>query len=268
MKNPSPLFPSFLISTLLLFSCSGNEENKTTTQTDTIANDTTFIPKEHPDSVRAAILKTVPKNVKPIFGYRFIIEGDFNGDEKKETLTEHYINTVTNKESAKFYDSTVTHEQLVALNYEKYPKSVLVCSDKKIDTSQVEWLDQLFGLAFLRNEGDLDGDGGDEISFVVFEGTFSIARTFCLWTYKKGEWKEYISFGIHEGELPVLPDENPEYTNKVSETDTTYINFKKELKAFPGFITKLGNGKIKIKTSSDESGNYIFREIDLSKLER
>src|SRR3990172_5954494 len=107
--QPSTIFPYILISILFLFSCSGNEENKTITQTDTTANDTTFIPKEHPDSVRAAILKTVPKDVKPIFGYRFVIDGDFNGDGKKEKLIEHFVSTNNNKEISKFYNGTVTY---------------------------------------------------------------------------------------------------------------------------------------------------------------
>ena len=44
-----------------------------------------------------SILKTIPKDIKPVFGYRFVISGDFDGDGLKEMLVEHYYSQLKTK---------------------------------------------------------------------------------------------------------------------------------------------------------------------------
>jgi hypothetical protein len=39
---------------------------------------------------------------RPVFGYRFVITGDFDGDGRKERLVEHYYSGIDNKETYKF----------------------------------------------------------------------------------------------------------------------------------------------------------------------
>lgn len=80
------------------------------------------------------ILKTIPKNIKPILGYRFMIKGDFDGDGKEEKLIEHFYSSIDNKESNKFYDGLENYEQLVALTIKKKPFSFVLSDNKQIDT--------------------------------------------------------------------------------------------------------------------------------------
>lgn len=276
MKKTFFPYPSFFIFTLLLlFSCNWDQENKSLTSNDSLPQDATFIPQVNADSLRAEILKTLPADYKTIFGYRFIIQGDFNGDGKKETLTEHYASSADGKETNKFYDSTINEDQFMALIHQKLSYVYLSCSDKKIDTLDLEAGEQVLGIAYLKNEGDLDGDGGDEISFVRDWADWSNMNSVSIYTLKKGLWKEYISFEIHESDLPDLPEHNPAYKNvppgmltRYYDADTTCSRLEKGLKEFKGLVVKAGNGKIKVNVYSGETGNYVEREIDLKKLER
>ncbi|MGG9961194.1 hypothetical protein [Ferruginibacter sp. SUN106] len=123
------------------------------------------------------ILKTIPKDIKPVFGYRFIISGDFDGDGKKEQLIEHFFSGVDNKETNKFYEGLSDYDQLVALTVKKDPVSFVLSDNKNIDTLGISSTSQLLGLSFLKNEGDLNGDGTDEVSYVVNWASWSSVNT-------------------------------------------------------------------------------------------
>ena len=84
---------------------------------------------------------------------RFSIRGDFDGDGFSENL----------------YESATT---LFSDNDELTPLR----------------LDGDLGVYFLINEGDLDGDGGDEISFMTVNRDFSNLNYFRIWTYKDTKW--------------------------------------------------------------------------------
>ena len=103
--------------------------------------------------------------LKPVFGYRFMITGDFDGGGKKETLTEHFFSGIDHKETYKFYENG-GYDTLLALNGKKKTYCFLSGSNKSIQPLTIATKQQL-GIAYLKNEGDLDGDGADEISYVV-----------------------------------------------------------------------------------------------------
>lgn len=216
-------------------------------------------------------LATVPKDAKPIMGYRFFINGDFDGDGKKETLTEHYISGVDGKETNKFYDSSVDYDQLVALTIKKEPISYITCGNKKIDTLFISDGGQLLGLSMLRNEGDLNGDGRDEISYIVNWADWSSVNSCHIYSYTKKGWRLLHTFEIRDWQLPDLPETQKIIglfgvvdINSTHGNDTINAFLEKEVKNFPGFISRIKKGLITVETFTVEA----FDVVDTIKLPR
>jgi hypothetical protein len=196
--------------------------------------------------------------LKPIFGYRFVIKGDFNGDGKTEILTEHFISGLDKKETNKFYDS-LDYDRLVDVIVKKYPISFVTCNNSLIDTLHID--DQIgsFGLSFLKNEGDLDGDGADEISYVVDWADWTSLNGCNIMTYKNKKWEKLYSIPIWEWQLPDLPNISNAYglfgiEGKVNmANDTLNRKLQEELENFPGFIKKIKTNIIQVRFRNDES---------------
>jgi hypothetical protein len=269
MKTPILIAVAFIT---LLFSCE-NIKNKsqevvnTVSKTDTLQLDTSKSKIHVGDS-----LWDIPKNIKPVFGYRFIISGDFDGDGKKEKLIEHYFSSLDNKETNKFYDSLTQYGQLVDLTISKKPYSFAVSDNKLIDTLHISSSIRQLGLAYLKNEGDLNGDGTDEISYVVNNADWSNLNTWHLMTFKNNRWQELYSFSIWDWQLPDLPETFNQYglfglEDKVINTsnDTVNLQLEKELNSFKGLVKKIKINKIRIDYRNDE-GEESSKVVNLKRL--
>jgi hypothetical protein len=204
-------------------------------------------------------LKTIPKNIKPVLGYRFILSGDFDGDGKKEKLIEHFFSGLDNKETNKFYDSLSDYDQLVALTIKKEPFSFVISDNKRIDTLHISSGGQLLGLFYLKNEGDLNGDETDEVSYVVNWADWSNLNTWHLVTYKNNKWTELYSFPIWDWQLPDLPETFNQYglfglEHKIINTKNDTINkrIEKKLMDFKGLVTKIKTNKIQVIYRNDQ----------------
>ena len=191
-------------------------------------------------------------DVKSIWGYRFHIKGDFNADGKQETFIEHFYSNRDHKETNKYFSGIDD----VWVLYDSVKKrdciSYLLCSNPKFDTIPVSGI---FGPIWLKNEGDLDNDGGDEISFVSSLPQQSSINQCHILSFKKGKWKEIYSFEIREWQIPPLPQGGKTYGSlgtdgnyMVGDNDSINKLFQKQFNAFPGFIKKLKHGKIKVHT--------------------
>lgn len=233
-------FPLILVS--LLSSCGSNDVAETSSTKDTLAPDT----------------NNSPGPLKPVFGYRFVLEGDFNGDGKKETLTEHYFSAKEGKETNKFYED-IPYDSLVGLTIKKEPSSFVTFSDHSLDTLFISDASQLLGIIFMKNEGDLDGDGGDELSYVIHWADWSNVNTCHLISWKKNKWVELYSFGMWEWQLPELPATSRayslagQYDLAVTGSDSITQVMEQEMNAFPGLIRKIGENKIEVLTKNEES---------------
>ena len=195
--------------------------------------------------------------VKEVFGYRFVITGDFDGDGKTEQLFEHYFSRRDNKETNKFYDG-LDYGDAVWLALEKDVCVFLTSNNPQIDTLHIAE-GQLFGLSYLKNEGDLDGDGGDEISFVIDWADWSNLNTYVIMTYKKGKWEKLYSFGIWDWQLPELPYMTNQYglfgtegKIVIPENDTINTLIEKELHEFKGLVRKIKTNKIEVIGQNEE----------------
>ncbi|MDJ1496299.1 hypothetical protein QNI19_25400 [Cytophagaceae bacterium DM2B3-1] len=232
----------------------------TSTEHDESQKDITHKKEPKPQYLPDKKVESVSDSVKPVFGYRFHIQGDFNGDGHKEVLTEHFINGITHQETNKFYEGLKEYDQLVALTIQKNPESFFTCSDPRIDTLAIASGGQLLGVAFARNEGDLNQDGTDELSYVVNWADWSNINTYVIMTYQNGKWEELYTFGIWDWQLPDLPEVNNHYGHfglmdkeiDVSH-DTVYQNAEQKLKHFKGFIIQRRKGKIRIIQQNQEA---------------
>jgi hypothetical protein len=224
-------------------------------QIDTVKKDTAV----NKNSIEE-ILKTIPPNIKPVFGYRFVIQGDFDGDGKKEKLTEHFFSGIDNKETNKFYDSLPEYDQLVVLTIKKDPYSFVSSGNPLIDTLHISSGGQLLGLSYLKNEGDLNGDGTDEVSYVVNWADWSNLNTWNIMTYKDHKWKELYSFPIWDWQLPDLPQTFNQYgsfglKNKIVNTtnDTANLQIEKALHDFKGLVKQIKPNVIQVTYRNDEA---------------
>jgi len=198
--------------------------------------------------------------IKEVFGYRFVITGDFDGDGKREQLIEHYFSLRDNKETNKFYEGLEDYDDAIELAVEKNTYVFLSSDNSLIDTLRIIKGGQVFGISYLKNEGDIDGDGGDEISYVVDWADWSNLNTWHIMTFKNGKWKELYSFPIWDWQLPNLPYTTNQYglmgtEGKVIITDNDTLNtiIEEELSEFKGLVRKINTNKIQVIFKNDEA---------------
>jgi hypothetical protein len=183
----------------------------------------------------------------------FLIIGDFDGDGHKEKLVEHYYKGLQNRETNKFYDSLTEYDQLVEVTAKAKTFSFVSSDNKNIDTLPISSEGKSFGLAYLKNEGDLNGDGTDEISYVVNWADWYNLNSWHIMTYKNKRWQELYHFSIWDWQLPDLPGVINDYgmfgrENEIAYTknDSVTKALEKGLADFKGLVKKLGKNKIQI----------------------
>jgi hypothetical protein len=199
-------------------------------------------------------------SLNQIFGYRFEVWGDFNGDGNRESLVEHYYSRRDGKEAYKFYDNVEDDYDILDLVMAKEPYSFATSSNALIDTLRISSVSQLYGIAYLKNEGDLNGDGTEEVSYVTDYADMSSLNTWHIMTYDKEEWKELYSFPIWDWQLPATPGIvtnfglfGSEGKSVIPENDTLNKRIERELKAFPGLVKKLAKNKIQVIYRNEEA---------------
>jgi hypothetical protein len=142
------------------------------------------------------------------FGHRFRITADVDGDGLADTLTEVYHSRSLGREVAK-YIQDMPYDSLVARTYDLEALVMLRRSEGSMVT--LDDRGHGFGLALLVNEGDLDGDGGDEIGYVLDNADWSNTNTYRVATWKKEGIRVLFTFPIWDWQLPDLPDTEREY---------------------------------------------------------
>lgn len=162
----------------------------------------------------------------PVMGHRFVLYGDFDGDGRPDTLTEHFFSGIDNRETNKYYKD-IDYDLQVRLNDQKEPYVFVSGSNHDIDTLHTG-SGQVLGLSWLKNEGDLNGDGTDEVSYVSDWADWSNFNTCHLVTWRHHRWEELYCLPVNDLELP---DPNHE------SGDTTH---------FPGFIRKIKPGRVMV----------------------
>lgn len=196
--------------------------------------------KEEEDAVQQ-------EQYKNYWGYRYHIQGDFDGDGIKETLTEKLISERTGAEIAKYCgfeeDTTSDCYWTWRINGWRKPKCLLTCSNVAIkDFRNTSDHGTSAGFEFLQNTGDLNGDGIDEIVYIEnLGGCNSILCVGHLATYKKGHWKEILEFSTRLDQYIDLGETDVKVPEDLKKNSTKA--FEKKLREVPPVFEKK-NGKV------------------------
>jgi len=113
---------------------------------------------------------------------------------------EHYFDSETNKEVAKFIEGMEDATRTMRIS----PFSFMLSDNNKIDTLKIASGAQVSGVLFIKNEGDLNEDGRDEISYVIHWSDWSSLNTWHIVTYRNNQWEEFLKFPITEFQLDRL----------------------------------------------------------------
>lgn len=209
-----------------------------------------------PNAVKAVVKNNMIILDTPVWGYRFVIDGDFDGDGHSDTLYEHYFSRYYFSETNKYTSANDDiYDMAVAADTVKHVIAYMGCNGYKI-ASLMDCGD--FGPLFIRNEGDLDGDGADEVGMVKCYAQMSSVNSYRVLSYRAGRWVEKVRFEIREWELPPLPHVGRVYGlfggmgfYKVRD-DSINNAIEKELHSFNQLLKKLPGNKVRIKTWSHE----------------
>ena len=187
---------------------------------------------------------TGPSN--EILGHRFRIVASPGAVGKSDTLVEHFCSGHDHLEVAK-YVSNFSYDGLVSRAYRLDPEIFVTSTNNELDTLFIRKGGGAFGLALLLNEGDLDGDGRDEIGYVVDNADWSNTNTYVVVSYRNDAWTELFRFAIWEWQLPDLPDTEREYGligqtgRHVHEVDGSMSSVDLVLPVHPGLVKVIGN---------------------------
>lgn len=179
---------------------------------------------EAPDSTLSATPQ--PDSLPTVFGQS--IAGDFDGDGSRERLqvvvrsgrTGALLEPQAPPPAQR--DSLVAHHQpstCLEIEGGGWPTATLATPETP------HW-----GVSYLKWEGDLDGDGGDELSYVVNWADASALTTLHVLSYKAGAWTMLHTQTIRGNSLPRSAEE-----------------------AAPPFITALKEGWIRSYCLNDEA---------------
>lgn len=191
------------------------------------------------DSV-AEIVKT-----KPVWGKRETIVGDFDGDGSQDTLFEKYLSRLTGKETNKSYDFDGFGDGSDFLGYwqkwigEKQIMLKLTSKKPEITPFMVDSNGMHDGFLYLKNVGDLNQDGTDELVYCLNYIDFSNSSSAYLATYKNRKWKN-----VHHW---IITEHDFQYEVGKSKPDPTYIRKK--------------NGKVYCREMDGDYGGYRWKHL-------
>jgi hypothetical protein len=174
----------------------------------------------------------------PDMGQRLSISGDFDGDGTIDTLTEFFCSGLTDKETCKYYDSIEYYDHWF-INDMKQTYCFIAAKNKLVDTIWISDEYPDFGLFTLRNEGDLDGNGTDEITIGRDPCDASSLNHVDLLTYTKTGWQVMYYIPVWEWQV----QQNDVFEN---EDDTTHNPFN-------SFIRKKEKGLFEVAYRDEEA---------------
>jgi hypothetical protein len=204
-----------------------------------------------------------------MLGSRLNVYADVNGDGIKDTLTEKYVSQITGKELSKLKDTSVSYNDFIKHIDSQKAYCYLSAGNHEFDSLVISSQPQLLGLLYIKNEGDLDDDGGEEISYVINWADNSNTNECILMSYKNNQWIELYRFDIFETMVPELPGSNIESSplgsqlvSNTKENNKILKQQQEEYAHFKGLIRKVGKRKIEVNTLDFERID-IWQEVKL-----
>ncbi len=127
------------------------------------------------------------------------VAGDFNGDGKEEKLLEYVYNIEKEVEEESFI-SAKNYRQFLDENGKTALLVNVIASNKNIKALSF-MSNKGAGLHWLRNIGDINGDGADDISVVVNYADTSTINDCMIYAFANGEWNLLTKFEIREWQI-------------------------------------------------------------------
>ena len=138
-----------------------------------------------------------PASLIAVFGQSLV--GDFDGDGTRELLQV----VVRDHQTGRQLPAAPQPAQRDSLLAQHSPSTLLEIADGDWPTAILATPETPhWGVSYLQLEGDLDGDGGDELSVVVHWTDVSTVTTLSLWSYKAGAWTRLHEQTIRGSSLP------------------------------------------------------------------
>lgn len=167
--------------------------------------DSSFKPSQSPqaDTAHTPNRPSPLDSLKPIWGYRFCIQGDFNGDGQQDTLLENFKDRATNKETNKYFEGIAQE-----IDYQYYNRELRqVYTSLESTDGRVEpfLCSSCLGFSWLETIGDIDNNGTDEIGYVFYNADMSNLNSFHIYTLQDNTWVRMYSFLIREANFPAIP---------------------------------------------------------------
>jgi hypothetical protein len=125
-------------------------------------------------------------------------------------MVEHLVDRTTGLETYKYRENEDYEATLERVMRER-PRCYIASTNPRIDTIPSATDYPALGIAFMKNEGDLDGNGTDEISWVWDPADMSSVNTCVVMTWTSKGWRELLGFEIREWQIPQLPGEAKSY---------------------------------------------------------
>lgn len=152
------------------------------------------------------------KNSKKSFNYKFekpktkSIIGNFDGDKTQDTLRE----IVYSDKSQLQIDKVLTCKEyefdtVVNWYFKNSIRHKLALSNH---TSEM-YFSYSMGFYFLKNIGDINNDGKDEVALAIDLLDYSRVNSCIIYTLCNNDWKEIKRFTIHEGAFDYYGNEEP-----------------------------------------------------------
>lgn len=166
-------------------------------------------------------------------GYKKIIKkeitGDFNGDGKEDKMEEFLFSSINNEQIEVLpqfeYDSIV--------DYILKLKPILSLNSLSKNIPNLELTkESAFGVLHMKNEGDLNNDGTDELSVVIDWADWSQINMCMIFTLHENKWIKIGQFDIREGQLLfdknfngfIVKNKNGNYEALTFDSDAIDIN--------------------------------------------
>lgn len=154
-----------------------------------LSNDTEVKPKDVNQYKAGVIYDAIVKNN---------ILGDFDGNGIKEELKETLYSSITKTSIDAL--PRIGYDSIVDFVYDLKPILSLKSTNKKIPNLELTKKTS-FGLFFIKNEGDLNGDGTDEISVVIDWADWSQCNSCFIYSLQKNRWVKLGQFEVREWQL-------------------------------------------------------------------
>ena len=158
---------------------------------------------------------TVPKQTDNKIKFhqlkKLFVVGDFDGDEKQDTVFQHNYSRLTQTEIEYAADPFQNEwDSVVKWFYDQDANLYLTVNKSSQDTLH---LGTAQGLYCLINIGDNNADGKDEIACVIDYLDFSRVNSCRIYSLCKDKWTLLKQFGIHEESFDFTSDKAPIFEN-------------------------------------------------------